>query len=399
MTRPAGDAPLIATTETFDDPADDGTAWDDAPTKVAPSAGVLAYGFHPDAPVSVEIVNHVLADFGARMRALDLAPYLNWTDRPPVVDTTPANVTPWIARVPHRTRRLVLVTNDDLLWESYDEGWTWSSGAAPLNSVFHGIAVLDDAVCAIYDVASAGSSYKLSTATDAWGSEALTGCQVPYAITGDEAHNCFWIVGDRTGGGAPGVWRVTGNAGATPSTITTVHPSSGTYPLRSVAASPDWIIAARDGTDLWRWADGDASATAATSPSAHAIKGLLWDAADELFFLFASNGAETEIWISQTGATGSWAKVYDVSGDVAQLDSCAVHGSFVCVVIARSSRRYILATKDRGATWMLVPDPLHHVANADVSRVMAAGNRLVAIDYAASGEVALALSLRAGEPL
>lgn len=407
MPRPAGSIPIIATTETFNDPADAAKPWYLQPTKVEPSGGLLAAGFKPDADIDVEHIHYLLNKLARHVEAFDLAQYMNWTDRNVTLDLTTAggNTTGKLLRFPFPTEGypLVHVANGDRTQISYDEGYGWADDYAPLGgSTFVG-AVGVDAVLLSYVVGGTGRTAKRGEG-GGWGVESPAGMVTPWAATYDKWEECFIVVGERAAT-APGIWTITADGGSTPSTITTQHPASGTYAVKSVAAGPTSKLAARDGVTLLRWVAGATSSSVVTpTPNGtESIKDIVYNEEHGAFFLISSDGAgQTSVFKSVDGSAGTWTLVWqEVTGVTADTRNGDVHGGCVFFVIERGTdRRWILTSFDGGTTWHQLPDPVQGTASThNVSRVSAVGNRIAAYDYTSGGVVQIALSLRAGLPL
>lgn len=403
------DLPIFASDELY---SASGEPWDAQPTKVEPSGGILASGFVPGEPVSVELLNYLLNAYSTRMMRADLANVLNWPDKWSYSLPLPGNVVPDFARSTWDQRALYYVTNTTTICVSYDNGQSWATDDTLAGASYTQIAAYEgptegtSAMLAACTVAGAGR-VSMRGQTAAWDDQGLTGCATPYAVVADRYTGKFLVVGDRTGGGAPGVWVVDANDGATGGTIATAHPTAGTYPLRTVAAGDPYKLAARTGgTGLWRWEDGDANATAVTPPGLGDVQAIVWNHEDQLFYLAKAQAGQPSIWTSATGATGSWtAKTLPGAGTMT--GTIPVGGGFEIGPITgfifqapnSLTETFLLCTKDKGETWFWIHDPLIKATGVATTRVRRVGNGLLASDYGVSGNVPISLSWRGGQPL
>ena len=399
--------PIIATIATFDAPADVGEDWEDQPTKVEPDTALLEYGFRPNDEIRVEHVNWIFNRFLTETERLAHAQIQNWPDKWSAT-LAGTNIVGDYARATWDMRQLVLVNNLTTIFESYDEGQTWSVADTLAGAAYRAVASFDGAteangaVCATCIVAGAGRISMRGQAAG-WNDQALTNATEPWAICADPYAGCFWAVGERTGP-LPGIWRITPNDGSAPTTIaTTSQPTTTTAALRSVCAGPTYKLACANGTQLWRWEDNATAAAAVTKPGAGTLKAVAYSPEDELYYLAQDSGGDLEIWVLPTGATGSWTQVFGSGGNdlEVQIDGIAVVNGSVCFCAndVTLSVPFILATSDRGETWIRIPSPLLASTNVSLSKIRRAGNRLLAADYGSSGLVAVSLSMRASEPL
>jgi len=390
-------------------------AWSGQPTKVAPSAGILAYGFVPGGPVSVEFLNYVLSALGTRINDVDSANVLNWPDK--WLYNLPAGASvPDFCRATWDQRQLYYAPVATTLCVSYDNGQSWATDDTLAGASYRAIAAYEGptedtgAVLATCTVAGAGR-VSMRGQTAGWNDQALAGCATPYAVVADPFTGKFLVVGDQTAGSAPGIWAVDANDGATGGTIATAHPTSGAYPLRTVAAGDPYKLAARSGgTGLWRWQDNDVNAVLVTGPGTGNVETIHWDDVGKQFWISYAQGGQPTIWTSPNGGSGTWTArtlpgAGTMTGTIPIGGSVSIGEINAWIFQAPNSitQTFLLCTRDNGSSWFWVGDPLLKPTfdpTVATSRICKVGNGLLVSDWSvAAGNIYISLSLRGGFPL
>lgn len=397
----------FATDELFSDP---GQPWDGQPTKVAPSGGIEATGFVPGQPVPVEFLNYLLNEYSAENQDRRLEKALNYPSLVTKALAGLGTVTPHIARATWGQRHLYFVSNGTIISVSYDEGKTWATDDTLASAVYSGIATYEgpngdestSAACATMTLSGAGRvSMRGETAT--WNDQGLTGAASALNVVADQDNGFFWVVGQRTAGTAPGIWGVETNDGATGGSIITVHPTSGSYALETVAFGGGFGLAARTGgTGLWTWTAASSAAAAVTPPGFGDVRDIVWSDYHGFFFLCQEQGGQGSIWRSATGQTGTWTSVGP--GDGTETRTWALNGGCAIgrlVVLTCTTTvlgvTFLLVSDDAGTTWHRVADPT--TSGHSLYRVRRCGNGIVACGSTGAVTASFAIGQRGGAPL
>lgn len=424
--RPYGNVPIWATDETMTDP---GQAWDGTPSKIRPSDGIIAAGFLPTEQPPAERVNWALNDPTRRLASLNLVEARTFVEPLGAAGTgaTSAgvgNAVGWFAGARWQAVETIFhATNSTIVEKSIDGGYNWTTTLTVPSAVFSGIATRETALKA----GATAASYTLTgvakiqltggdvSTNNAWAPTTLTGSgtfnTAQYVIADPYEDDVFLVAGNDfiTGSTTPVVWRVTAPLGVFGSQVkvTMGSPVAFFYPMQTVAASPDYKLACGWSgviNGLFRWQDGDTTATAVTSPTASEIKQLLWLPEDSLFLLIADAGPGVELWTSADGATGTWTQLDPVAGGTALFDAAngylngaCVRGSIIMIPLSVSGTGHVAVSGDGGATWDIISDPIvRHSSSKVVQRICDLGPRFIAGGYNAASAVFHALTLRVG---
>lgn len=423
--RPAGDPPQFATDDTFSSGTFVGL-----PNKVRPSDGQLQQGHIPGERPAAEHANYIEHDILARLAHYDL---LELTFPEPAPDTglidsgagvaTPGNTAGEIAKAAIAyapCEKLVFANNGDTLFESYDGGYTWQIAVTVATITWAGVAAGVESTGAIYT----GPAVRFVSEGDGnvWNpaSVAPTGVSSLEMMVFDPYSSKYLIGGTRAfSGGVAGVWTYdeTGSDGdADAMAAGTQHPASPQAdPISYIAAGPTYnLYASYSGglhSRLWRAAKADATATTMSPPGSHPtneVRDLLWDPIHEWFLYISAVG---NIWISPTGADGTWLhRVTDLGGATGGIPnnaeflprSACVRGSVITAMITGAgpgTQSFLGVSRDGGINWQWLPDPVaRHTATstADGSRCRLVGNRFAVLGYKGTGVVGAAYGFRCG---
>lgn len=415
--RPKGPTPILASADTFPVSAD---PWSLRPTKVDPGLGVLAAGFMPDDPIVIEWWNYIQNQIGRRVALMDLIEAKNWPDpqrESGIIASGAGNDSGEISWEPWHSRKRLLFANNGSasLWMSETGGYTWTADFTPAGgSLYPSVAALPEASAVIYTQAGA---FKVAGngpdgAGDALGWDSLTLGSSPNllsVIVGDPyiSGGAFWI-GGRTATPRPGIWRVEANGGVLSTAAQLFKgPASGADAVTMIACGPTYKIGGSfvAANSLWRWRDDVGAANSVTPPTTKEIRDLLWIPEEGLYMLLTAGTDPSEVWISETGGTGSWSQRIQAADSplmVGEFDfrSAAVRGSTIVAAYTRGSDHGLVISTDAGVSWEWLADPMYrHNGSAPqplTRRIRLLGDHLRGTGYKAAGSVYQIAGLRTG---
>ena len=424
--RPYGPPAIWATDATMTAPS---MPYDGAATKTRPSDGLTAAGFLVDERPPADRWNWKWNDQDRRHASIDLIEARTFVEpgTPDAGNTTAGtgSTVGWFAGARWGQFDVIYhATNSTAVERSVNGGYTWSTVFNVPSAVFSGICTRETALKA----GGTAASYTLTgvakialtggdpVTNNAWASTTLTGSGASNSaacIVADPYVSDVFLVGGNdfiTATTTPVVWRVTAPLGAFGATVkvTMGSPVAFFYPMRCVVAGPTYKLAAgwSGATNgLFRWQDGNTTATAVTSPTASEIVDLLWLPEDERFLLIAKASPGVEFWTSVDGATGTWTQIDTTVGGTSLfvtatpwLRGACVRGSIIMVPIFTTGPvGHIAVSGDGGATWEIIADPMvRHDPAAVVQRCADLGARFIAAAYKGGGAVSWTQTLRAG---
>lgn len=423
-TRPFGAPPIWASVELM---VDVGQPWDGEPTKIRPSAGLLAAGWLPNEQPPPERLNWLENDQGRRQEPIDMIEARTFVEPIGAAGTggTTAGVGNAVGAFAgarwQAVETIFHATNSTKIQKSINGGYTWADTLTVASAVFSGIATRETAAKA----GGTAASYTLTgvakvaltggdvSTNNAWASTTLTGSGVTNTaecVIADPYVANVFLVGGKDFTAAtdrPTVWRVTAALGLFSAQQVVAMGSPNIGPAVSIiAASPTKKLAVGVGvtTTIWTWSDGDTTATLQTSPTTDLCKSVVWLPHDEKFLMITDSGAGVRVWTSADGSTGSWTEVNLPAGGCALFAAATTYtngacarGSIVMVPLLVAGIGHIAISGDAGATWEIIADPIaRHSAAKVVQRICDLGPRFIAAGYNAASEVLHALTLRAG---
>lgn len=419
--RPKGLVPVWATVELMVDPGED---WDGTVTKIRPSSGLIAAGWLPTEQPPAERLNWQANDITRRLAALDMIEARTYPEPAPGVGGTTAGVGNAVGQFSgarwQAVETIFHATNSTKVQKSIDGGFSWADTLTVASATFSGIATRETslkagATCASYSLTGAAKVALTggdAATNNAWASTTLAGtgsANTAQCVVADPFVADVFLVGGNdliTAINTPVVWRVVAPLGAFSAQSTVLMGSNPGAPVRIVCAGPTYKVGvAWSGSvnRVWRWQDGDAIASAVTTPTTAEIVDLLWLPEDELYLLIADSGSGVELWTSTTGGTGSWTQLDPVASSgtalfdagVGLLRGACVRGSIILIPLAVAGVVHIMVSGDAGVTWEAIGDPVAR-QGAATERIADLGNRFMCAGYKAAAEVVHALSLRAG---
>ncbi len=415
-TRPKGPTPILASTDLYPSSLN---PWSLQPTKADPGLAILAAGFLPNDPIVIEWWNFLHNQIGRRVALTDLIDAKNWPEPAREAgiigsgagsDSGEISYAPWHARKP-----LYFVNNGTAsIWTSKDDGYTWSADHTPGGTFYPSIAHLDQATAAIY--VNGGNYRVVGNGPDGLGDEtgwdALTLGSSPNllsVVVGDPyiSGGAFWV-GGRTTTPRPGIWKVPANGGLLSGAAQLFKgPASGADAVTMIACGPQYKIGGSfvAANSLWRWEDNVGAAASVTPPTSKEIRDLLWIPEEGIYMLLTAGTDPSEVWISSTGATGSWSQRVQGAASILQVGefdfrSAAVRGSTIVAAYTRGTEHGLVISTDAGISWEWIPDPMYrHNGTAPqplTRRIRLLGDRLRGTGYKAAGSVYQISGLRTG---
>lgn len=415
MTRPPT-LPEIASVDVFTSPGD---LWHNQPTKLEPSAGIIAAGAQPAEPLPADIVNWQDNLVSRWVRHFDLIEVTNYPEPAPDVGavggTGTAGNAGGLAWLQHDLRRPICHVNGDAdIRASLDGGITWAStspGYTDAGAAFRDIAASETATVAIAEEGGATKAV-CSTALVGFGvgtTVALTSGSLAKVVVFDPYYpgdHVFWIGGE-SGGTAPRIWQLKFGAAGTTNppaqtiiTVSLVAPFAvaGTCVVSMIACGADYIMAACKvaSTDaMFRCTRSGGDTFTEVDRPADNVLDLLWVPAQGLqagvFLAFTA----TNVYRSTTGASASWTTLTQPSGMTWIDRSGLVWGSCILMLASSGGLYYLGISRDVGQTWHFIPSPLNRHQGTAVptggiirrtgARVAVAGRKGAAAVYMAFG--------------